>query len=78
MVQAVFASTSPPQIMKQASTEMPSDAELSAQRAQIDVALANGAIPARNALLQSLVQEVRSETAIRSPHSSVSAVANRR
>ena len=48
--------------MDQASAEVPSDAELSALRAQIDDALANGATPARKALLQALVHEVRAES----------------
>lgn len=47
--------------MDQASAEVPSDAELSALRAHIDDALANGATPARKALLQALVHEVRAE-----------------
>jgi hypothetical protein len=45
--------------MDQASAEVPSDAELSTIRAHIDDALANGATPARKALLQALVHEVR-------------------
>ena len=45
--------------MDQASAEVPSDAELSTVRAHIDDALANGATPARKALLQALVHEVR-------------------
>jgi site-specific DNA recombinase len=48
--------------MDQASAEVPSDAELSALRAQIDEALANGATPARKPLLQALVHEVRAES----------------
>jgi site-specific DNA recombinase len=44
----------------QASADVPSDAELSASRAHI--ALANGATPARKALLQALVHEVRAES----------------
>ncbi len=40
---------------------MPSDAELSALRAHIDDALANGATPARKALMQALVHEVRTK-----------------
>ncbi|MHB1596532.1 MAG: recombinase family protein [Streptosporangiaceae bacterium] len=48
--------------MDQASAEVPSDAELSALRAKIDDALANGATPARKALLQALVHEVRAES----------------
>jgi hypothetical protein len=48
--------------MDQASAQMPSDAELSALRAQIDDALANGATPASKALLLALVQEMRAES----------------
>jgi site-specific DNA recombinase len=48
--------------MDQASAEVPTDAELTALRAHIDDALANGAIPARKALLQALVYEVRVES----------------
>lgn len=48
--------------MDQASAEVPSDAELSSLRAQIDDALANGATPARKALLQALVHDVRAES----------------
>lgn len=44
------------------SAEVPSDSELSALRAQIDDALSNGAAPARKALLQALVHEVRAES----------------
>ncbi len=48
--------------MDQASADVPSDAELSALRAHIDDALANGATPARKALLRALVHEVRAES----------------
>jgi site-specific DNA recombinase len=48
--------------MDQASAEVPSDAELSALRAQVSDALVNGATPARKALLQALVHEVRAES----------------
>jgi uncharacterized protein (DUF885 family) len=48
--------------MDQASAEVPSDAELSALRAQVDDALTKGATPARKALLQALVHEVRAES----------------
>ena len=48
--------------MDQASAEVPSDGELSALRAQIDDAFTNGATPARKALLQALVHEVRAES----------------
>ena len=48
-------------VMDQASAEVPSDGELFALRSQIDEALVNGATPARKALLQALVHEVRAE-----------------
>jgi hypothetical protein len=48
--------------MDQASAEVPSDAELSTVRAHIGDALASGATPARKALLQALVHEVRVES----------------
>ncbi|HVB53949.1 MAG TPA: hypothetical protein VNF24_07115 [Candidatus Acidoferrales bacterium] len=47
--------------MEQSSADVPSDTELSDLRAHIAVVLTNGATPARKALLQSLIHEVRVE-----------------
>ena len=49
-------------VMAEGSADVPSGTELSDVRAHIAEALINGAIPARKALLQSLIHEVKVES----------------